>query len=232
MTYAILETLQYFSWIDGFAVVLLLVTWAVIGWFVDRDTPNRPSTHHLIRNYRYKWFEAAAEREVRIIDSAILDSLRQGASFFASASMIAIGGGAALLGQAEQLQGVAEDITQALQAPRVVWEAKILLVILILTGAFLKFVWSVRLFGYCAVMLGAIPNDGTTPEAKNMARKAAKLNIQAARSFNRGMRTMYFALAALAWLVGAVPLILAAVATALMLYRREFHSQSRAALLD
>ncbi len=33
------------------------------------------------------------------------------------------------------------------------------------------------------------------------------MNITAARSFNRGLRSIYFALAALAWLLGPVPLL-------------------------
>lgn len=232
MDYATLTRLDVFSSLDGAAVGFLIFTWLLMGFWIDRENPHNPSTHHLIRDYRYKWFEEMARRDVRIMDTAILDNLRQGASFFASAAMIAIGGGAALLRQTEQLQGVAADLTPVLAAPRVVWEAKILLVILILTSAFLKFVWSVRLFGYNAVVLGAVPNDGSSDAARSMARKAAKLNIHAARSFNGGMRAMYFALAAMAWILGPWPLILATGATALMLYRREFHSRSRRALLE
>jgi len=108
-----------------------------------------------------------------------------------------------------------------------------IMVILFLANGFLKFVWSHRLFGYCAVVMAAVPEgDAKNPETAKMARKAAKLNIYAARSFNRGIRTMYFALAGLAWLLGPVALILTTGATVLMLYRREFHSQSRLALLE
>lgn len=228
----ILNIIALFSPLDFIALATILVGWGIMGWFIERDRPNAPSTHALIAGYRHAWMKVMITREVRMVDANILTSLRQGASFFTSASMIAIGGGIAMLGQAERLQGVAADLSGDV-APIVVWEAKILLVVLILANAFLKFVWSHRLFGYCAVVMAAVPEgDANDPEALKMARKAAKLNIYAARSFNRGIRTMYFALAGLAWIMGPVALILATAVTVSMLYRREFHSQSRAALLE
>ena len=228
----ILNILAFFTTLDLVALGVILSAWGIMGWFIEMDRPDAPSTHALIADYRFRWMEVMITRDVRMVDANILASLRQGASFFTSAAMIAIGGGIALLGQAERLQGVAADLSGDI-APIVVWEAKILLVVLILANAFLKFVWSHRLFGYCAVVMAAVPEgDAKDPEAIKMARKAAKLNVYAARSFNRGIRTMYFALAGMAWLVGPVALMLATAVTVLMLYRREFHSQSRAALLE
>jgi len=43
---------------------------------------------------------------------------------------------------------------------------------------------------------------------------------------------MYFALAAMAWLLGPVALILATALTLLVLWRREFASHSRSLLLE
>jgi len=138
-----------------------------------------------------------------------MGTLRQGTSFFASTSVIAIGGTLALIGNADQLAGVAQDLTEA-PAPRIVWEMKLLAIVGFLTNAFLKFVWANRLFGYCSVVVGAAPNDPSDPSATSFAHKAAELNISAARSFNRGLRAIYFGLAAVAWLAGAIPLIIAA----------------------
>jgi len=157
-------------------------------------------------------------------------NLRQGTSFFASACMIAIGGGLALIGNTERLLGLAQDLTFT-TAPAIVWEVKILFVLLFLTNSFLKFVWAHRLFGYCAIIMAAAPNDPAHPDAALRTEQAAEVNISAARNFNRGMRSIYFALGALAWLVGSWALIGATVLTASVLWRREFASQSRRALL-
>lgn len=226
------DILSLFSIFDMLALAVILFAWGFMGWFIERERTHTPSTHSLITNYRYQWMTVMLTREPRIFDTAILSTLRQGASFFTSASMIAIGGGVALLGQADRLQGVAADISGDLAAPRVVWEAKIIVVILILSSAFLKFVWSHRLFGYCAVVMAAVPEKDIDEDAKRTARKAAKLNIFAARSFNRGLRTMYFALASLAWLLGPVALLASTSVTVFVLYQREFNSQSREALLE
>lgn len=43
---------------------------------------------------------------------------------------------------------------------------------------------------------------------------------------------VYFALAALAWFLGPAALMAASLLTAAMIYRREFRSDSRRALLD
>jgi uncharacterized membrane protein len=144
--------------------------------------------------------------------------------------MIAIGGGLALLGNTEQLAGVASDLAIG-SAPALVWEIKILVVILFLANAFLKYVWAHRLFGYCAVLMAAVPNEPDDPEAYPRARQAAEICVTAARSFNRALRATYFALASLAWFLGPIALIIGTVITFGVLYRREFASHSRTVLL-
>ena len=103
--------------------------------------------------------------------------------------------------------------------------------LLFLTSAFLKFVWANRVFGYCAVVMASVPNDATDPIAFPRAAQAAELNIRAAMNFNRGLRSMYFALAALAWLLGPLALVIATFAAAWMIWAREFSSTPRNVLL-
>lgn len=170
-------------------------------------------------------------REPRVFDAQLVGNLRQGAAFFASASMIAIGGGLALVGNTEQLAGLVNDLTLG-NAPTLVWEVKILVVLLFLSNAFLKFVWAHRLFGYCSVLMASVPNNADSPLSYPRAAQAAELNITGARSYNRAMRATYFALTATAWLFGAVPLIVASTLTVAVLYRREFASHSRKVLLE
>jgi len=165
------------------------------------------------------------------VDAQVVAAMRQGSTFFASTTMIAIGGGLALLGNPQRLAGVAEDLALG-SAPTLVWEVKILIILLFLCNAFLKYVWAHRLFGYCAVLMAAVPNDPEDPGAYPRAAQAAEISVTAARSFNRGLRATYFALAAAAWILGPVALILGTVITLAMLYRREFASHSRTILLN
>ncbi|MDF2234630.1 DUF599 domain-containing protein [Albimonas sp. CAU 1670] len=222
---------RFFGWMDFAAFGLFLVAWHGMTWLVESPPPGRPSVHTIMAAHRLKWMMAMLHREPRIMDASLLNALRSGCAFFASGCMIAIGGVVALLGQADRLVTVAHDLRLDTATTRAGWEAKLLVLALVLVSAFMKFVWAHRLFGYCAVLMGTIGSDAEDPENQALARKAAAINVNAARNFNRGMRTTYFSMALLTWLLGAVPLALATLATALTLYRREFRSASRDALL-
>lgn len=228
---ALFDILALFSLLDAAAVALFLVAWIGIGRLIERPPTRMPSVSILMKDYRREWMRQMAARPMRMFDSALLATLRAGTSFFASACLISIGGGLALIGNTERLQGVATDLNLDASMD-VVWEIKIGLALLMLTHAMLKFIWSHRLFGYCAVVMGAVPNEVEHPKTAARAAKAAEINITAALNFNRGMRGLYFALAAMAWLLGAGALIVATALTLAMLYRREFRSVSRQVLLE
>lgn len=225
-----IDRLGLFGPLDIFAVTLLFVGWMVIGWRIEHPNARHLSVSVLMAEYRREWMRVMVTRQPRIFDAQTLSTLRQGASFFASATMIAIGGGLALIGNAERLQGLASDLTMT-NDPIFVWEVKLLVTLLFLANAFLKFVWSHRLFGYCAILIAAVPNEAEDPHAFPRAAKAAEVNITAARSFNRGLRSVYFSLCSTAWILGAVPLIVATLLTLGVLWRREFASRSRAVLV-
>jgi len=214
---------------DLAAAGFLLLAWIFTGWVIEHPPAWRPSVTVLMAEYRREWMRQYVARETRIFDAQMLGSLRQGTSFFASTCLLAMGGVLAVIGNTEPLQGVAEGLTLA-DDPTLVWQIKLLAVVLLLAHGFLKFVWSHRVFGYCAVMMAAVPNDGTDPAAQPRAAQAAELNIRAAYNFNRGLRSMYFALAALAWLLGPIALMVSTVAVVWVLLVREFTSGPHAIL--
>ncbi|WP_235815548.1 DUF599 domain-containing protein [Cypionkella psychrotolerans] len=218
-----------FSTIDALSVALALIAWAGIGWLIEHPPASRPSVTVLMKEYRREWMRQFLTRQPRIFDASMIDSLRQGTAFFASASLIAIGGGIALIGNPAAIVGLAEDLT--LPADATGLQLRVLLVIVFLANAVLKFIWSNRLFGYCAIMMAAVPNDPSDPAASHRAQQAAELNITAAKSFNRGLHSIYFALGSLGWLLGPYPLIATTLLTSAMLIRREFASESRKVML-
>ncbi|MWB77003.1 DUF599 family protein [Pseudooceanicola sp. 216_PA32_1] len=224
------DRIALFEPIDFVGLGLLFGLWLIIGWLIEHPGKH-PSVSRLMASHRREWMRVMITRQPRIFDSQTLASLREGTSFFASATMIAIGGALAMIGNSERFTGLANQLTLE-SDPAFVWEAKVLVIIVFLTNAFLKFVWSHRLFGYCAVLMASVPNDPQDRRAIPRADKAAEINIFAARSFNRGLRSVYFALGAAAWLVGPGALIGAAVLTFAVLWRREFASQSRKVLIE
>lgn len=81
------------SWLDLAAVVLLLVAWQSVGVIIEYPPKKYPSVSVLMARYRRVWISHVITREPRVFDSMIMNNLRQGTAFFASTSMIALGGG-------------------------------------------------------------------------------------------------------------------------------------------
>ncbi|MCH9832204.1 MAG: DUF599 domain-containing protein [Alphaproteobacteria bacterium] len=226
-----LDRISLFTTLDFVALGIMLIGWLLIGWRIEHPNSKKLSTSQIMAIFRRKWMIQMITREPRIFDAQILSGLRQGTAFFASTSVLALGGVLAVMGNAERLSGVANDLI-LMDDPTFVWEAKLGIIALFLTNAFLKFAWSNRLFGYAAVLMAAVPNDACDPECIPCANKASEINILAAQSFNRGLRSIYFALTVTAWIAGSVAMLLATFFTLAVIWRREFGSRSRTILLS
>jgi uncharacterized membrane protein len=217
--------------LDVLALGFLAVAFCLSGWLIEHPPASRPSVTLLMHGYRHDWMRTFVTRQPRIFDATVIDSLRQGTAFFASASMIAIGGGVAVIGNAGAVASLTADLPlSAAASPDLA--IRMLPVIGFLANALLKFVWAHRLFGYCSILMAAVPNNPEDPAAFPRAAQAAEINITAARNFNRGLRSIYFALAALGWILGPWALLAATLACASVLLRREFWSHSRDVMLQ
>lgn len=214
---------------DATALAVAVGLWLAIGWFIENPPAARASVSRIMESYRHDWMRQFVTRQPRIFDATMIDNLRQGTAFFASAAMIAIGGGIALIGNPAMLMGIARDLTLPTETQGL--QLRVLLVVLFLSNALLKFIWAHRLFGYCAIMMAGVPNDPAHPEALHRAAQAADVNIHAAKSFNRGLRSIYFALGSLGWLAGPVGLLVGCLFTSVILIRRDFASTSREIML-
>jgi len=216
--------------IDLTALGVLILAWLIAGWVSEHPPDARPSVSSLMEDYRRDWMKTFVTRQPRIFDATLIDSLRQGTAFFASACMIAIGGGIAVIGNAAAVQRLTDELPLSGTGPEVA--LKMLPVIGFLANALLKFVWAHRLFGYCSILMAAVPNDPEDPLAFHRAGQAAEINITAAKSFNRGLRSIYYALAALGWLLGPWGLLAGTTLATGILLRREFASLSRKVILQ
>jgi uncharacterized membrane protein len=220
--------------LDQIALAVTLTAWLGIGLLIEHPPARWPSVSAIMQGYRREWMAQFITRSPRVFDGTIIDSLRQGTAFFASASMIAVGGGLALVGNPALLMGLAADLplpNSLESADLAQMRLRGLLVIGFLVNALLKFVWANRLFGYCAIMMAAVPNDISDPLASLRAGQAADLNITAAKSFNSGLRSIYFALGSLAWMLGPIALMGAVAVVTGVLLRRDFASASRRIML-
>jgi uncharacterized membrane protein len=217
--------LAAFSWF----LVLTLLYIAIAG---TGRTEGR-SIMAAIHARRVEWMRNMAQRETRTEDLILLQNLATANTFFASTSVIAMGGLAALLGSGERAQAILAKIPFVAKVDPLVFELKILFLMLLFIYAFFKFAWAYRLAHYTAIMIGATPF--ASPEhaeaCDRYARSTARLAGLSAEHANAGFRTYYFAIAGIAWFLHPVIFMGATLWVLVILVRREFYSRSRRAIL-
>ncbi|MEM7399683.1 MAG: DUF599 family protein [Pseudomonadota bacterium] len=181
-----------------------------------------------VNDRRLQWMETALKRDVRIMDSQLLTSLSSGNAFFASTSVLVLGGLTAMLGAADNVKERLEQLPLVSDAPLVMWEFKILFLMVLMIMAFFAFAWAFRLTHYVGTMFGALPlqADADTEMARTHARKTAELVGLSGCHLNTGLRTIYFAIAGLAWFVSPILFAVACALVTAIVYRREYLSEA------
>ncbi len=217
-----------FGWLDGAAIFFFFAAW--LGYHIALETPRiaAGSVNAIMAARRRAWFEEALARDNRIVDTQVMNGLQNGTAFFASTSLLAIGGAMALLQATDQVFKVYADLPFGIQTTRAAWEMKVIGLAVIFAYAFFKFSWSYRLFNYAAILLGAIPpaSRKDDPAVRRAAIEAAEMNVVAGRHFNRGQRAFFFALAYLGWFLGPVPFFVATAAVVVVMWNRQFRSDA------
>lgn len=217
-----------FAAIDAIAFIFFIGAW--IGYHVSVELgPHASRSLNARMNLRRShWIAEAAKRDVRIIDTQIMNGLQNGTAFFASTSLLAIGGALSLLQATDRVAQIFADLPIGAQTSRAAWEMKVIGLAVIFAYAFFKFAWSYRLFNYCAILLGAIPpiERPDDPRMKAAIHETTAMNIAAGRHFNRGQRAFFFALAYLGWFLSPWLFLLATAAVLTVMWRRQFASDS------
>ncbi|WP_370644987.1 DUF599 domain-containing protein [Microvirga sp. ACRRW] len=210
----------------------------ILAWFgyhaaVEFTAAGQKSLNKVMNQYRFRWMEQLVVRENRIVDTTIMASLMNGTAFFASTSLIAIGGVLALFRSTESVLPIFADLPFGAPPTRLALELKVIGLAVIFVYAFFKFAWSYRLFNYMAILVGAVPvlKESNREEAMIVARQAAAMNVVAGKHFNRGQRAFFFSLAYLGWFISAYLFIAATAGVLFVMWRRQFISDARDAAL-
>ncbi len=90
-----------------------------------------------------RWMAEMSRRDNRIVDANIMTSLQNGTAFFASTSLLAIGASATLLRASDDAVKIAADLPFGIAATRVLFEVKVIGLLLIFGYAFFKFAWAI-----------------------------------------------------------------------------------------
>jgi uncharacterized membrane protein len=207
------------------------LAWFLLGWFgyqrfaAYAASQGRPSLMSVMGKYREDWWHGTIRRELRIVDATIITNLSNSATFFASTTLLILGGLLALLGTSDRAIAIVSDLPFSVETHELMWEYKIFLLLSIFVYAFFKFTWSLRQQNFCSVLLGAAPEPHTDPEKlEDFVVRSAKLASAASDTFNYGLRAYYFGLAALTWFLNSWVFIAVTAFVIAILYHREFRS--------
>jgi uncharacterized membrane protein len=226
--------MQPFSIPDLIALAWFIGVWAAYAVLIEFSPHGRGGLNWQMDRYREIWVRRMIERDMRMMDMQIMASLQSGTAFFASTTLIAIGGALTLLRSSDDLLAVVMFLPFGVPTSRVQWETKTIGLAVILIYAFFKFAWSYRLFNYVAIMFGATPHveNKDTPEAQAHIVRTTRLFTSAGRHFNRGQRAFFFALAYLGWFISPWVLMVTTAAAVIVMWARQFVSDAQHAVLS
>ncbi len=223
-----------FPIIDLIALACFVLAWSGYAIAMEWSPHGKDALNARMHRFREVWMRRALERDMRMVDTMIMASLQNGTAFFASTSLIAIGGALTFLRSTDDMLAIIGDLPLGIHVSRGQWEIKAIGLVIILVYAFYKFAWAYRLFNYVAILIGGMPpaSAAGTPDAEAHVRRTARLFESAGRHFNRGQRALFFALGYLGWFAGPYAFMISTVATLIVMWRRQFASESRRAIVD
>ena len=216
-----------FSLIDYLALVVFIVSWIGYTQFARKKAKTTNCIARCLHQHRIYWMNELIKRDFRVGDTALLANLERNIAFFASTTLLILAGVLTLFAQVDKLEAVIASFPYALYPNHFAIQLKLSLLALIFILAFFQFTWSMRQYGFLNVMIGAAPVDTQKNSSlKEYAMQMAIVQDQAAHSYNYGLRSYYFSLAALAWFFHPALFVFASIFVVYTLYSREFNSKA------
>ncbi len=222
-----------FPLLDQIALVWFLIAIIGYGHYASLLTVRSRSIMGAMDQYRLRWMTQMLKRDNRMVDTSALRNLQQSIIFLASTSMLIIAGLSTLLSYRMKAIDILSHLPFAAQMSPMLYDIKILNLIIIFIYGFFKFTWAMRTHNYANIMIAAAPLHHERPETHaDYALRAATLTTNGARHFNSGLRAYYYALVSLSWFMNGLVFMVATTLVIWVIYRREFRSKALATLHD
>ena len=223
-----LKVLAVLPWSDWAGLFVFFGGWWGYANFARRRAMSHASILATTNRFRRLWMLQVTHREVRVVDGVVIQNLSTSPSFFASTTILIIGGLLAVLGTTDKATELVLEIPFAARTTSLVFDLKIVLMLVIFVYAFFRFTWSMRQYTFGALMIASAPEAHVFIEEQlsreAFADKAGRIVGLAAETFNDGLRAYYFAFAAIGWFISPLIFMLATVGVVYILYQREFMS--------
>ncbi|KGJ90031.1 DUF599 domain-containing protein [Colwellia psychrerythraea] len=217
-----------FSPVDMLALSVFIVAWYGYTVFARRKAKTTDCIARSLHQHRIHWMYEVISREVRVSEAALLANLERNIAFFASSTLLILAGLFTLFAKVETLEVVISSLPFAAEVNHLAIQLKLSLLAFIFVLSFFQFTWSMRQYGFLNVMIGATPFDlsGSNENLTAYAKQMAIVQDQAAHSYNYGLRSYYFALAAMCWFFHPFLLIFMSLWVVYTLFTREFNSKA------
>jgi uncharacterized membrane protein len=219
--------------IDWAALAAFFAFWVGYARFAQHRARTHRSVLGSTNRERVRWMRQAAVRDNRVFDGVVVQNLSASPSFFASTTILIIGGVLAVLSTTDKAMEFVREVPFAARTTVLVFDLKLVLLLAIFVFAFFRFTWSLRQYTFGALMVAAAPPPAelqAEPERDAFAQRAGSVMGLAAESFNDGLRAYYMAFAATAWFFSPWAMLVGSAGVVWILYRREFHSEVLAAI--
>jgi len=213
--------------LDLIAFVWFIGIWGAFTIAQDHLLNSRAFVNRHLVTIRVEWMEQMLGRDNRIMDAQLVGHTMNSCSFFASTTALVLAGLVGSFGAIERAHELVGNLSFTAHVSRAFFETKLLLLVAIFTFAFFKFTWALRQYNYCCALIGSAPMPPVAePLKRELAASMAEAVTLAVRALNGGLRAYYFALAALAWVVGPLPFMAASSFVLLVLVRRQGFSRT------
>lgn len=228
----VLKLFSILPWSDWAALAAFFAAWAGYFWFAKDRSQTKPSVLASTNRIRRLWMMQTTYREVRVLDGIVIQNLSTSPSFFASTTILVIGGLLAVLSASDKASDLVRDIPFAARTSVLIFDLKLVLLLGIFVYAFFRFTWSMRQYTFGALLIAAAPESkqleeqGAVGEEQRQAfaKKAGGVVGMAAETFNDGLRAYYLSFAAVGWFFSPLIFVLATAGVIYILYQREFRS--------
>src|SRR3954465_8067197 len=113
-----------FSTLDLIALACFVAAWAGYAAQVEFLPRKKQSLNALMNQYRLIWMQRMLNREARMVDMQVMATLVSGTAFFASTSLLAIGGSLTILRSPDEMLTVLATLPFGAPTSRLSWGMK------------------------------------------------------------------------------------------------------------
>ena len=142
---------------DMLALGWFFLCWVGYAYYADQRRWGTRELASVLHKYRLRWMRRVLERENRIADTVVLQTVMRSDNLFITTTLFIIAGLISSLGAVERVQAMVSGIGFIAVSSRETLEVRILVLIGIFVFAFFKFTWSLRQFNFTLMLFASAP---------------------------------------------------------------------------